>query len=140
MLRSFIANVMIKCGLGINLILVNKEKERERENTIPYIYLIASFIYFLLSLPPSPCLSLSSCPSLLLLSVAPPIDLRCRDKKERLLLLGNTTNTPSSGRVGICGPDGQIHNICDYFWRNNEATVACRELGLSTPGCEEIYY
>ncbi|XP_019858631.1 PREDICTED: deleted in malignant brain tumors 1 protein-like isoform X1 [Amphimedon queenslandica] len=63
---------------------------------------------------------------------APPIDTRCIDKSERLFLFNGTN--PSSGRIGICGSDGQLHNICDFIFSDQAATVICRELGLKTPG------
>ena len=47
---------------------------------------------------------------------------------------GNTT----SGRVEICH-DNIFGTICDDFWDNSDAKVACRQLGFPDTGMQNVY-
>ena len=49
-------------------------------------------------------------------------------------LQGGTAN---SGRVEICN-NNIWGTVCDDFWGNVDAQVACRQLGFSTTGKEEV--
>ena len=39
-----------------------------------------------------------------------------------------------SGRVEVCSGSNNWGQVCDDFWSNNDATVACRQLGLLPDG------
>ena len=50
-----------------------------------------------------------------------------------LRLVAGTASTPRSGRVEICFNE-TWGTICDSFWNNADANVACRQLGFSKRG------
>ena len=56
----------------------------------------------------------------------------CQDGEIRLV----GGNDSREGRVEICFND-VWGTVCDDFWDNNDATVVCRQLGLTTL-CKEI--
>ena len=68
------------------------------------------------------------------------VDLSCRCNHGDLRLVGGST--PYEGLVEIC-INNQWETICDvasgYVWRNIEASVACRQLGLSSDGKMALY-
>ena len=55
--------------------------------------------------------------------------LDCKDGSLRLL----DGSTPLIGRVEVC-VGGSWGTICDEYWDNNDARVACRQLGYSPEG------
>ena len=40
-----------------------------------------------------------------------------------------TNSSGSSGMLQICDSTGHWTAVCDYYWRCNNAIVACRQLG-----------
>ena len=50
-----------------------------------------------------------------------------------LRLVGNIDNSSAVGRVEFCF-QGEWGTICDDGWDENDARVACRQLGLPTEG------
>ena len=63
-------------------------------------------------------------------------DLSCQCSHGDLRLVGGGNN-PYEGRVEICIKD-QWGSICDDGWFNDEASVACRQLGLSGDGERQL--
>ena len=43
-----------------------------------------------------------------------------------------TKSAGSSGMLQICDSTGHWTAVCDYYWKCNNAVVACRQLGYNT--------
>ena len=42
-----------------------------------------------------------------------------------------TKSTGSSGMLQICDSTGNWTAVCDFYWKCNNAVVACRQLGYN---------
>ena len=56
--------------------------------------------------------------------------LMCENGDIRLVA-GDTIEDVRSGRVEVCWDD-RWGTVCDQSWSDNDATVVCRELGISS--------
>lgn len=60
-------------------------------------------------------------------------DTDCTDGEIRLIGISN----PLQGRVEVCS-DGVWGRVCNRDWDNEDAAVACRQLGYSNSGMIEL--